>query len=80
MPNNLIQRQIDPKDLARVSVAFQEAGYLFDYITQAITEVEQSVRAKAMADDFGKGDWAYRQAYLLGQLKALDFCKQLITR
>lgn len=77
--NTLIQRHILPENISRVSVEFTEAAHLFEYVAKALTDMENSIRAKSMADDF-KGEWAYNQAYLVGQLKALDFCKQLITR
>jgi hypothetical protein len=79
MTNNLIERHVTADNLDRVRVEFKEAAHLFGYVTKAITDMENSIRTKAMAEDF-KGDWAYNQAYLVGQLKALDFCKQLITR
>jgi hypothetical protein len=79
MPNNLIQRHIPPESLSRVSVEFQEAAPLFNFIVKAIEDVESATRAKAMSGEFS-GDWAYNQAYLVGQLKAFDFCKQLLTR
>jgi len=79
MTNNLIERHIPPEQISRVNVEFKEAAHLFEYVAKAITDMENATRAKAMSDDF-KGDWSHNQAYLVGQLKALDFCKQLITR
>lgn len=80
MPNNLITRHIPKEQENKYSIAFNEAAPLFELITKAIEDVEQTTRAKTMSGDFSKSDWAYNQAYLVGYLKALDFCKQLISR
>lgn len=78
--NSLITRHIPLDQLNKYNIAFNEAAPCFEVITKAIEDVEQATRAKTMSGDFSKGDWAYNQAYLVGYLKALDFCKQLITR
>lgn len=77
MPNVLVQRHIPAERLQRASVEFQEALPVLGYIAKAIEDLEASVRNKTMSDSF-TGEWAYNQAYLMGQLKAFSVCKQLL--
>jgi hypothetical protein len=77
MPNSLVQRHIPNDKLQRANVEFQEAATVLGYIAKALEDLECSVRNKTMSDSF-TGEWAYNQAYLMGQLKAYNICKQLL--
>lgn len=80
MLNVQIAKFIEEGAANKMERLFSDAEPVLQLVIKALDEAIIANRNKAMTGDFDKPAWSERQAYLMGYLKALDYCKQLLTR
>lgn len=68
----------DPESKREFQVFLKASGRVFDRLDEIVASMEEADLTAACGEEDFSGDWAAKQAYLMGKIKAYRNIKELL--